>query len=50
VKALLGSVTTAQAERFAHHVLQLNTNEEIRTYLTARLHEVGGNLELLDTT
>ena len=49
VKALLASVTTAQAERFAHHVLQLNTNEEIRTYLTARLHEVSSALEMFDT-
>ncbi len=49
VKALLASVTTAQAERFAHHVLQLNTNEEIRTYLTARLHEVSSTLEMFDT-
>ncbi len=49
VKALLAAVTTAQAERFAHHVLQLNTNEEIRTYLTARLHEVSSTLEMFDT-
>jgi phosphoenolpyruvate-protein phosphotransferase len=49
IKALLASVTTAQAERFAHHVLQLNTNEEIRAYLTARLHEVSSTLEMLDT-
>ena len=33
IKALLSSVTTAQAERFAHQVLQLKTSEEIRTYL-----------------
>jgi phosphotransferase system enzyme I (PtsI) len=49
VKALLGSVTTAQAERFAHQVLQLNTNEEIRSYLTARLHEVSSTLEMFDS-
>jgi phosphotransferase system enzyme I (PtsI) len=49
IKALLSSVTTAQAERFAHHVLQLNTSEEIRSYLTARLHEVPSTLEMLDT-
>jgi phosphoenolpyruvate-protein phosphotransferase len=49
IKALLASVTTAQAERYAHHVLQLNTNEEIRSYLTARLHEVSSTLEMLDT-
>jgi phosphotransferase system enzyme I (PtsI) len=49
VKALLQSVTTAQAERFAHHVLQLKTGEEIRAYLTARLHEISSTLELFDT-
>jgi phosphotransferase system enzyme I (PtsI) len=49
VKALLASVTTTQAERIAHHVLQLNTNEEIRSYLTARLHEVSSALEMFDT-
>ncbi len=48
IKALLASVTTAQAERYAHHVLQLNTSEEIRSYLTARLHEVSSTLEMLD--
>ena len=48
IKALLSSVTTAQAERYAHHVLQLNTSEEIRSYLTARLHEVSSTLEMLD--
>lgn len=49
IKALLASVTTQQAERYAHHVLQLNTNEEIRSYLTARLHEVSSTLEMFDT-
>jgi phosphotransferase system enzyme I (PtsI) len=49
VKELLASVTTAQAERFAHHVLQLSTNEEIRSYLTARLHEVSSTLEVFDS-
>ncbi len=49
VKALLASVTTTQAERIAHHALQLNTNEEIRSYLTARLHEVSSALEMFDT-
>ncbi len=49
VKELLASVTTAQAERFAHHVLQLSTSDEIRSYLTSRLHEVSSTLELLDT-
>ena len=49
IKALLASVTTAQAERYAHHVLQLNTNEEIRSYLTARLHEVSSTIEMFDT-
>ncbi|MGC8642279.1 MAG: phosphoenolpyruvate--protein phosphotransferase [Isosphaeraceae bacterium] len=49
VKNLLASVTTAQAERFAHHVLQLSTNEEIRSYLTERLHEISSTLEVFDT-
>ncbi|HEV3168117.1 MAG TPA: phosphoenolpyruvate--protein phosphotransferase [Isosphaeraceae bacterium] len=48
IKALLSSVTTAQAERFAHQVLQLKTSEEIRSYLTARLHEVSSDLEVFD--
>jgi len=48
IKALLSSVTTAQAERFAHQVLQLKTNEEIRSYLTARLHEISSALELFE--
>jgi phosphotransferase system enzyme I (PtsI) len=50
VKALLASVTTEQAERYAHHVLQLTTSEEIRSYLTARLHEVSSALEMFDTS
>ena len=49
IKALLSSVTTAQAERFAHQVLQLKTSEEIRSYLTARLHEVSSVLEAFDS-
>ncbi|WZO96470.1 phosphoenolpyruvate--protein phosphotransferase [Isosphaeraceae bacterium EP7] len=49
IKALLASVTTAQAERFAHQVLQLKTAEEIRGYLSARLHEVSSTLEVLDS-
>ncbi len=49
IKELLGSVTTAQAERFAHHVLQLNTSDEIKSYLTARLHEVSSTLEVFDS-
>jgi phosphotransferase system enzyme I (PtsI) len=48
VKELISSVTTAQAERFAHHVLQLSTNDEIRSYLTARLQEVSSSLEVFD--
>ncbi len=40
-------MTTAQAERFAHQVLQLKTSEEIRTYLTARLHEISAPLRSL---
>jgi phosphotransferase system enzyme I (PtsI) len=50
IKALLRSVTSAQAERFAHQVLQLKTSEEIRKYLTERLHEVSSDLELFDFT
>jgi phosphotransferase system enzyme I (PtsI) len=49
IKALLASVTTAQAERFAHQVLQLKTSEEIRAYLTARLHEISSVLEAFDS-
>jgi phosphotransferase system enzyme I (PtsI) len=49
IKALLSSVTTAQAERFAHQVLQLKTSEEIRAYLTARLHEISSALEVFDS-
>jgi phosphoenolpyruvate-protein phosphotransferase len=49
IKALLASVTTTQAERYAHQVLQLNTNDEIRSYLTARLHEVSSTLEMFET-
>lgn len=48
VKLLLASVTTAQAERFAHQVLQLKTSEEIRNYLNARLREVSPDLEMFD--
>ena len=50
VKELLSSVTTAQAERFTHHVLQLNTSDEIRSYLTARLNEVSSTVGVFDTT
>ncbi len=49
VKNLLAGVTTAQAERFAHHVLQLSTNDEIRSYLTARLREISSTLEIFDS-
>ncbi|WP_165068575.1 phosphoenolpyruvate--protein phosphotransferase [Paludisphaera rhizosphaerae] len=48
IKALIASVTTAQAERFAHHVLQLSTSDEIRAYLSERLHEVSAELEAID--
>lgn len=50
IKALLASVTTAQAERFAHQVLQFKTSTEIRTYLNARIHEVSSGLEMFDIT
>ena len=49
VKNLLAGVTTAQAERFAHHVLQLSTSDEIRSYLAARLREISSTLEILDS-
>ena len=49
VKNLLAGVTTAQAERFAHHVLQLSTSDEIRSYLTARLREISSTLEVFDS-
>ena len=48
IKALLASVTTTQAERFAHQVLQLKTSEEIRMYLNTRLREVSSALEVFD--
>jgi phosphoenolpyruvate-protein phosphotransferase (PTS system enzyme I) len=48
IKALLAAVTTTQAERFAHQILQLKTSEEIRAYLTSRLHEVSSALEVFD--
>ncbi len=48
IKNLLAGVTTAQAERFAHHVLQLSTSDEIRAYLSARLREISTTLEILD--
>jgi len=49
IKNLLAGVTTAQAERFAHHVLQLSTSDEIRSYLTARLREISSTLEVFDS-
>jgi phosphotransferase system enzyme I (PtsI) len=48
VKTLFSSVSAAQAERYAHQVLQLKTSEEIKVYLTARLHEVSRQLEMFD--
>ncbi len=48
IKSLLSHVSTAEAERFAHHVLQLKTSEEIRHYLSDRLHEVSADLEKFD--
>jgi phosphotransferase system enzyme I (PtsI) len=47
-KELLASVTTAEAERFAHQVLQLKTSEEVRKYLNARIKELSKELELFD--
>jgi phosphoenolpyruvate-protein phosphotransferase len=48
IKELLASVTSAQAERFAHQVLQLKTSEEIRSYLNARLGEIASTLKMFD--
>lgn len=48
VKALLSSVTTTQAERFAHQVLQFKTSDEIRNYLNARIREISLDLEKMD--
>lgn len=48
IKALLSNVAIADAERFAHHVLQLKTAEEIRSYLTERIRGVSKDLGLLD--
>ncbi|ADV61268.1 phosphoenolpyruvate-protein phosphotransferase [Isosphaera pallida ATCC 43644] len=48
IKTLLSSVSLAQAERFAHHVLQLKTSREIRAYLSDRLREVSPELAMLD--
>jgi phosphoenolpyruvate-protein phosphotransferase len=50
IKTLLARVSTAEAERFAHHVLQLKTSEDIRHYLSDRLHEVSADLEMFDMT
>jgi phosphotransferase system enzyme I (PtsI) len=50
IKSLLASVSTAEAERFAHQVLQQKTSEDIKTYLTTRLHEVSSQLEVFDLT
>lgn len=50
IKSLLGRVTTSQAERFAHHVLQFKTSEEIRQYMSERLHEISADLQLFDVS
>ena len=48
IKEVLSRVTTAQAERFAHQILQLKTSEDIRKYLSERLGEIAGDLDGLD--
>lgn len=48
IKNLLSQVTASQAERFAHHVLQFKTSEEIRHYMSERLHEIAADLQLFD--
>ena len=50
IKNLLSQVTTSQAERFAHHVLQFKTSEEIRHYMSDRLHEIAADLQLFDVS
>lgn len=50
IKALVEGVSTTQAERLAHQVLQMKTSEEIRKYLSDRLREVSRDLEMFDPT
>ena len=50
IKSLLSSVTTAQAERYAHHVVQLKTSEEIKHYLSERLKEISADMHLFDSS
>lgn len=50
IKSLLSSVTTAQAERYAHHVIQLKTSEEIKQYLSERLKEISADMHLFDSS
>ena len=50
IKSLLSSVTTAQAERYAHHVVQLKTSEEIKHYLSDRLKEISADMHLFDSS
>jgi phosphotransferase system enzyme I (PtsI) len=50
IKSLLSSVTTAQAERYAHHVIQLKTSEEIKHYLSERLKEISADMHLFDSS
>lgn len=45
IKELLSLLSSAQAERFAHHVLQLKTGREINDYLRERLNEIGSHFE-----
>ena len=49
IKSLLSKVTTAQAERFAHHVIQLKTSEEIKHYLSERLKEISADMQLFES-
>jgi phosphoenolpyruvate-protein phosphotransferase (PTS system enzyme I) len=50
IKELLSGVSTTQAERFAHQVLQMKTSDEIRKYLSDRLREISRDLEMFDPT
>lgn len=48
IKALLARVSTEQAERFAHHVLQLKRSREIRDYLSERLRDVSADFQFFE--
>jgi hypothetical protein len=49
-KEFLWTKATAQAERYAHHVIQLKTSEEIKCYLSKRLKEISADMHLFDSS